>query len=124
MTETWCVDGDGDPVSAVEVTDLLRARMAAGQLETWLTGSSGRSLAWISNTERVLVMLLDDADDPGEHAVDASATGVSGGFVLANGQTDAYPDADTVPLADAFRIVRHLLGTGAPPAGTAWVVDR
>jgi hypothetical protein len=48
---------------------------------------------------------------------------VSGGFRPANGQCDTYADGDTVPLAEAFRVVRHLIGTGRPPAGTGWHVD-
>lgn len=71
-----------------------------------------------------MVMLLDDEDDPGEHAVTPGAAGRSMGFVLANGQHDEYPDADTVPLADALRIIDHILTVGAPPGDTTWSVDR
>ncbi|MEV6052618.1 hypothetical protein [Streptomyces sp. NPDC052107] len=77
----------------------------------------------MSNSERALVMLLDGEDDPEAHAVSAGSGGVSVGFRLANGQCDTYPDEDTVPLDEAFRIVRHMIRTGVPPAGTGWVVD-
>lgn len=124
MTETWRLDGDGDPVTPDEAVHLLRERIADRGPQTWLTSSAGRSLTLVSNTERAMVMLLDDADDPGRHAVDPSATGVSGGFVLSNGQVDVYPDADTVPLAEALRIVRHVVDRGTAPPDAAWADDR
>ncbi|WP_210407924.1 Imm1 family immunity protein [Allokutzneria sp. NRRL B-24872] len=98
--------------------------MRSGRLETWLTSSSGRSLAFVSNTARAVVVLMNDDDDPGEHAVDPGASGSSSGFVLENGQHDAYPDADTLPLADALRVVDHILASGAPPEDVEWSVDR
>ena len=123
MTETWTFDGDRTAVTAQEAVAVLQRRIAEGRLETWLTGSTGRLLSVVSNTERALVMLLDGADDPGSHAVSVGSAGASGGFLLADGQCDTYPDQDTVPLDEAFRIVRHLIGTGLPPADTGWVVD-
>jgi hypothetical protein len=66
-----------------------------------------------------MVMLLDGEGDPGAHAIDPGADGSSGGFVLANGQNDEYPDKDTVPLPEALRIVRHILTHGNPPADAA-----
>ncbi|MEV0488528.1 hypothetical protein [Streptomyces atratus] len=103
---------------------MLRLRIADGNLETWLTGSSGRRLAVVSNAERAMVMLLDSEGDPGEHAADPGAEGWSDGFRLSNGQDDEYPDEDTVPLAEALRIVRHILSAGTPPTGAAWTTDR
>lgn len=134
MTESWTIE---DGPASVEA---LRARIDAGHLETWLTSSRGRSLAFVTNTERALVMLLDGdpgehAVDPGasgtsegfvlangQHAVDPGASGTSKGFVLANGQHDEYPDADTVPIGEAFRIVEDILRSGS--ADAHWVVDR
>ncbi|MGW1549094.1 hypothetical protein [Streptomyces sp. NPDC002346] len=78
----------------------------------------------MSNTDRAMVMLLDREGDPGEHAVDPGAEGWSSGFILANGQGDEYADEDTVPVAEAFQIVHHILSVGGPPADTAWAVDR
>ncbi|MGW1086449.1 hypothetical protein ACWD4L_08880 [Streptomyces sp. NPDC002596] len=43
---------------------------------------------------------------------------------LENGQNDEYPDEDTVLLSEAFRIVRHIIVNGTPPADAAWTVDR
>ncbi|MGP3737603.1 hypothetical protein ACTWJ9_31290 (plasmid) [Streptomyces sp. GDS52] len=124
MIESWTLDDGTAPASPAAVLALLRERIADGQLETLLTSSRGRSLAVITNTERAMVMLLDDESDPGEHAVTLEAAGSSGGFVLANGQNDEYPDKDTVPLTEALRIISHILAAGAPPADAAWSIDR
>ncbi|MFE3205914.1 hypothetical protein [Embleya sp. NPDC059237] len=78
----------------------------------------------MSNADRAMVMLLDGVGDPGEHATDPGAEGCGSGFVLANGQSDEYPNADTVPLAEAFRIVRHIVSAGIPPADASWAIDR
>ncbi|MCX4966797.1 hypothetical protein OHA98_18530 [Streptomyces sp. NBC_00654] len=43
---------------------------------------------------------------------------------LENAQNDEYPDEDTVPLDDAFRIVRHVISHSTPPPDTAWTIDR
>ncbi|WP_405750718.1 Imm1 family immunity protein [Streptomyces sp. NBC_00012] len=122
--ESWSFAGDAVAVSDDSVAQALRARIADGKLESLLESSAGRTLFVVSNTERAMVMLLADPGDPGEHATDPGAEDWSGGFVLANGQSDEYPDADTVPLDEALRIVRHILATGRPPADAAWAVDR
>ncbi|MFE7217072.1 hypothetical protein ACFU93_46350 [Streptomyces sp. NPDC057611] len=124
MIESWVFADDTAPASASTAIEVLRERINAGQLETWLISSSGRSLAFISNTERAMVMLLHGEDDPGEHAVAPGASGSSKGFVLANGQHDEYPDEDTLPLAEALQVVQHILTTGAPLPHAAWSIDR
>ncbi|WP_030422325.1 hypothetical protein VM636_03340 [Streptomyces sp. SCSIO 75703] len=125
MSETWVIEEDGTgAVAGGAVREALRTRIARGRLETWLTGSSGRSLAIVTNTERAMVVLLARQGDPGEHAVDPGAEDWSDGYALANGQDDAYPDEDTVPLDEAFRIVEHIVGTGTWPADARWVSDR
>ncbi|MGV9338815.1 hypothetical protein [Streptomyces sp. NPDC003688] len=125
MIESWVIADDGTaPVAAGTVREALRERIGRGRLETWLVGSSGRSLAVLTNTERALVMLLAEEGDPGEHAVDPEARGSSAGFVSANGQHDAYPNADTVPLGEALSIVEHIVRDGAWPPGAHWVADR
>lgn len=121
MIESWVVD-DGSAVQVVLET--LRAKIGEGQLETWLASSSGRKLAFVTNAERALVVLMDGEDDAGEHAVDPGAEGSSGGFVLSNGQYDEYPDVDTVPLEEAFRIVDHIVSRGTWPADARRAVDR
>ena len=124
MAESWTFDDDPVALAADAAVDQLRARIANGKLESWLTSSSGRSLAVVTNTRRAMVMLLDGEGDPGEHAVDPEADGQSDGFVLANGQRDEYPDEDTVPLPEALRIVGHILAHGDAPTDAAWRVDR
>ncbi|MFJ3786837.1 hypothetical protein [Streptomyces sp. NPDC090093] len=125
VIESWVINGDSPvPVSSEVVLEALRTRIDSGQLETWLASSSGRSLAFVTNAERAMVMLLDDEGDPGEHAVDPGAQGASDGFVLSNGQDDEYPNEDTVPIGEAFRLVKQIVATGSWPADARWVVDR
>ncbi|MFI9163044.1 Imm1 family immunity protein [Kitasatospora aureofaciens] len=124
MIESWAFDDSTAVVSTDAALQQLRARIAAGHLESWLTSSTGRSLGIITNTERAMVLLLAGDGGPGEHAVDPGATGQSSGFILANGQHDEYPDHETIPLAQALQTVSHILTTGAPPTDAAWAVDR
>ncbi|MER7811850.1 hypothetical protein [Streptomyces sp900116325] len=125
MIESWVIDGGITvPVLSEMVLQTLRARIADGVLETWLTSSSGRSLAFVTNTERAMVVLLEGEGDPGEHAVDPGADGSSEGFVLSDGQHDEYPDEGTVPLEEAFRVVDHIVSKGTWPLNARWVVDR
>lgn len=125
VIESWVInDGSLVLTSSEVVMETLRSRIDSGQLETWLISSSGRSLAFAANTERAMVMLLEEEGDPGEHAVDLGCEGSSDGFVLCNGQHDEYPDRDTAPIREAFRLVEHIVGTGSWPADASWVVDR
>ena len=124
VTESWKFGDAPATLTADAAIGQLSARIVGQKLESWLTSSSGRLLAVVTNTERAMVMLLDGEGDPGEHAIDPGADGSSSGYVLANGQNDEYPDNDTVPLPEALRIVRHILAHGNPPADAAWRVDR
>ncbi|BCL18218.1 hypothetical protein ACPCBX_06070 [Streptomyces tuirus] len=125
VIESWVInDGGTVPVSSEVVLETLRARVDRSELETWLSSSSGRSLGFVTNTVRAMVMLLEAEGDAGEHAVKPGAVGSSKGFVLSNGQHDEYPDEDTVPIGEAFRLVEHIVSTGSWPADACWVVDR
>jgi hypothetical protein len=94
-------------------------------LETWFEHDRGRLLAVVSNGIRALVILLEEPGDAGEHAVDPSETGQeAGGYVLSDGQHDAYSNRDTVPLTQALAIVEHIVDHGRPPAGVNWHIDR
>ncbi|MET8981767.1 hypothetical protein ABZX85_39865 [Streptomyces sp. NPDC004539] len=125
MTESWVIADDSPaPLPFEAVPEALRSRIALGHLETWLTSSSGRSLAFVTNTERAMVVLLEGPDDPGEHAVTPDTEGTSDGFTLSNGQVDEYPDEDTVPIEEALRLVRHVVETGTWPMDGRWVTDR
>ncbi|MCX2927024.1 hypothetical protein [Streptomyces sp. NEAU-W12] len=124
MIGSWAFcDGTG-PTSPAAAIEALRERISAGRPEASPTSSSGRSLAFISNTERAMAVPLDGEDGPGEHAVDPGASGSGKGFVLANGQHGEYPGEDTLPPAEALRVVQHILTTGAPPPRAACSVDR
>ncbi|WP_327290483.1 hypothetical protein [Streptomyces sp. NBC_01198] len=124
MTGSWVIDDGSAVVSPEVVLETLKARIGGGELETWLTSSSGRRLAFVTNSRRVMLVLMDGEGDPGEHASDPGAEGSSDGFLLSNGEYDEYPDEDTVPLAEAFRIVHHIVGKGSWPPDARWVVDR
>lgn len=124
MIESWVVnDGSAAPVSSAVVQETLRARIDKGKLETWLTSSSGRSLAIVTNTERAMVMLLDREGGSSRHAADPGACGSSKVFVLTNGQHDEYPNEDTAPTGEAFKIVDHIISNGSWPADAPWVSD-
>ncbi|MGH3390183.1 MAG: hypothetical protein ACRDOO_15045 [Actinomadura sp.] len=124
MNESWRFDDAPATLTANEAVEQLRTKIANGSLESWLISSSGRLLAIVTNTQRAMVMLLDNADDPGQHAIDPGSDGHSDGVVLANGQHDEFPDEDTVPLPEAPRILHQLLTAGSPPADTRWAIDR
>ncbi|MEU9230341.1 hypothetical protein AB0D40_39185 [Streptomyces massasporeus] len=71
LIESWVINDDNPvPVLSEMVLEALRSSIDSGQLETWLTSSSGRSLAFVTNTERAMMMLLEEEGDPGENAVD------------------------------------------------------
>ncbi|MFI8389460.1 hypothetical protein [Streptomyces sp. NPDC085540] len=124
MIESWVIDDDSPvPVSSEVVLETVRARIGSDRLETWLTSSSGQSLTFVTNTQRAMVVLFD-GEYGEQHAVDPGASGSSEGFVLSNGQDDEYPDEDTVPIGEAFRLVEHIVSTGSWPADARWVVDR
>ncbi|MEU1536148.1 hypothetical protein [Streptomyces fagopyri] len=125
MIDSWVIDdGSRAPVSFDTVREVLRARIAGGQRETWLASSSGRLVAFVTNNERAMMSLVNEEGDPGEHAVDPGVGGSGKGFVLSNGQHDEYPNEDTVPLEEAFRILSHILSEGFWPPDTSWMVDR
>ncbi|MFF9652898.1 hypothetical protein [Streptomyces sp. NPDC014622] len=91
MVESWVIDDGGTaPVASEAVVEILRSRIGEGRREMWLTGSSRRLSAFVTNTERAMVMLLDGEGDPGEHAVDPGNDGWSEEFVLSSGQHDEY----------------------------------
>ncbi|MFB6820637.1 hypothetical protein ACFCXA_03475 [Streptomyces virginiae] len=125
VIESWVINDDNPvPVPSAVVLEALRSRIDRGLLETWLTSSSGRSLVFVTNTQRAMVMLLEEEGDSGEHAVDPGAQGSSDGFVLSDGQDDEYRDEDTVPVGEAFRLVKQIVDTGSWPSDARRVVDR
>ncbi|MFF4427475.1 hypothetical protein ACFY04_43395 [Streptomyces sp. NPDC001549] len=81
VIESWVIDDDSSPVpvSFEVVLEALRPGIDSRQLETWLTSASEQSLAFVTNAERAMVMLLEGEGDPDEHAVDSGAQGSSDG---------------------------------------------
>jgi hypothetical protein len=125
MVERWALQGHSDWLEPSQVTKLVMDRLERQMLTTWLESDSGRIIAFVTNGSRAMVLLMEGFEgDPGEHAIDPTASGVSGGFVLENGQVDDYEDRDTVVLPEALRILRHLLADGVQPADATWQVDR
>ncbi|MFD3905193.1 hypothetical protein ACFXOL_24905 [Streptomyces californicus] len=120
MIDSSVINDDSPvPVSSETVLKAFRSRIDSGRLETWLTSSTGRSLAFVTNAERAMVMLLEEESDPGEHAVAPRAQGRATGFVPSNGQDDEYPDEDTVPISEAFQAREAHRGHGILADGRA-----
>lgn len=114
-------DGSRASVTSGTVREVLRARIDGGQHETWPASSFGRLPAFVTNKVRAMMSLLNEEGDPGEHAVDL---GVDGSSHLSQGQHDEYPNVDTVPLEEAFRILSHVLSEGSRPPDTSRMADR
>lgn len=123
MSETWVIGSGNVTVSPKMAHEILTARIANGRLEAWLISASGRKLGFLTNTDRARVTLLE-ATGAGEHAVDPAAQGTSDGFIRTNGHSETYPDQDTVPIAQAYAIVQHLLSHGTWPPGTQQAPDQ
>lgn len=104
-----------ETATATNVADILAHRVSRGIRFLNLESSSGRILYMVTNTERVMVMLLDDPEDSGWHATSPGSTAISTGYIIEDGQNDEYADADTVPLDRGLEVIRQILRTGQPP---------
>lgn len=124
MSEAWHLRDHPGTLTGDAVVQLVHERIHRGELMSWLRSDAGRVLAVGSNGSRAMVMLLEEPGDPGEHAIDPTATGRMDGYVLENGQNDTYDNRDTVALREAMAIVRHIVEYGRPPTDVAWQVDR
>ena len=124
MAEGWSVLDEQRVLSGSEVRALLSTNVDEGRLTTYLQSDGGRLLTFVSNGTRAMVVLMERAGDPGEHAVSPGAVGSGDGYALENGQVDTYDDADTIPLGDALAVVQSIIEAGRPPRGTSWSVDR
>jgi len=88
--------------------DFLAERLAGLALvpraEVWLRSPDGRAICLLKSDQRAMLMLLRSMGDPGltSRAVDAVGSDVLP-FLLANGQSDEYPAAWTVPFDEARR---------------------
>lgn len=119
MGVTWRVKKDGRAVTGVQAVTVIGD---AG--ETWFECDDGRLLNVTTNGRRALVMLLREAGDEGEHAIDPDASGKQDGYVLGNGQNDAYPNRDTIALDTARIVVEQIIDRDDRPSGVRWQVDR
>jgi hypothetical protein len=124
MSEAWSVLDDERVLSGSELSALLSERVDGGRLTTYAQSDIGRILTFVSNGTRAMIVLMERAGDPGEHAVSPGEVGSSGGYLLETGQEDTYDDADTVPLVDALAAARVIVDTGRPPRDMPWPVDR
>ena len=125
MRERWAVQDDPGWLQPSDATDLVGRRLESGVLCTWFESEAGRTIAFVTNGSRAMVLRLDHNDgDQGEHAIAPVATGISGGLMLDNGQVDEYADSDTVALQEGLRILRHLIAEGEPPPDAHWQIDR
>ncbi|MFB0633449.1 hypothetical protein [Streptomyces sp. AB3(2024)] len=123
MSHPWRLLGSAsDGYSGAEARSLLVRRLDWASQETWFEDGRGRLLSLVTNGERAMVALVDGAGDPGEHLVDPRAEGISGGYLLSNGQIDTYSDRETVAFSVACRAVEHFIEHDAWPHDV--VVDR
>lgn len=111
----WHVEGSTRLLVGWDVNRVLIERIQQGIHETWFAHPDGRRLGFIRNGFRVMLILMTDADDPGEHAIDPGAEGSSDGFLLLNGQNDRYANRDTVEFHTGLRSLRQLIDSGTWP---------
>jgi hypothetical protein len=122
--ERWRLDATSEWLSPRAILDTVDARTRAGELTTFLESDAGRIIGWSTNRERVMLMVLNGVGDPGEHALDPTGQGESTGYVMDNGQSDTYPDADTIPLPEAQRLLLSQVTHGTFPPDAPVHVDR
>lgn len=120
----WHVEGSVDLLVGWDVNSTLIERRKQGIYESWFEHPDGRRLAFITNGVRVMLILMNDEDDAGEHAVDEHAEGWSDGFLLLNGQNDRYANRDTVAFGVGIESLRRIIDTGKWPAHVRRESDR
>lgn len=111
----WHVEGSAEPLVGWDVNGVLIERRRQGIHETWFEHPDGRRLGFITNGARVMLILMDDEGDAGEHAVDEGAEDWSDGFLLLNGQSDRYANRDTVPFGTGVECLRRIIDLGTWP---------
>jgi len=109
------------PTGADAVAAAVRAR-DSGQREMLFESNRGRICFFVTNGARVMIVLMNEPGDPGEHAVDGDAEGSSSGYVLSTGQVDEYADRDTVSWDAALQALEALVD--GEPSPVSWHVDR
>ena len=117
----WLAGAENSPLAPADAQRIFDDRMAAGELTTMLESDAGSTLILVTNRARAMIMLTGLGGESG-HATDPLADGLSGGFLLDNGQEDEYRDRDTVALPRALAVIDHILTRSGPPA-EGWSVD-
>lgn len=120
----WHLDGSTDLLVGRDVNLILIERRKQGIFETWFAHPDGRRLGFTANGIRVMLVLMTDEDDPGEHAIDPQAEGSSDGFMLLNGQNDTYANRDTVPFSIGMKSLWHIIDVGTWPENVRRESDR
>ncbi|MFF3863228.1 hypothetical protein [Streptomyces sp. NPDC002209] len=121
ISHRWRLQGyASDGYSGAEARSLLVHRLDWANHETWFEDDQGRLLSVVTNGERARVALVDGAGgDTGEHLVDPLGEGISGGYLLSNGQIDTYCDRETVPFPAACEAVEHFIDHDIWPCSSA-----
>lgn len=123
MKEKWSMSETGDIFRAgVDAIAAAARARESGQREILFESDRGRTCFFVTNGERVMMVLLNEPGDPGKHAVDSAARGSSSGYELSNGQIDEYADCDTVPWDAALQALRCLVDGELSPV--SWQIDR
>ena len=102
MAEAWKVLDEQRVLSGSEVRALLSTHVDEGRLTTYLRSDGGRLLTFVSNGTRAMVVLMERAGDPGEHAVSPGAVRSSDGYT--HWRTDRWTRTTTqTPSLDEKR---------------------
>jgi hypothetical protein len=94
MGATWRMQKDGREVTGAEA---VKAIGDAG--ETWFECEDGRLLSVTTNGKRALVMLLREAGDEGEHAIDPDQSENWRSWSAAIARTPAVPGSECLGIA-------------------------
>lgn len=117
------MDGHAFELDGESAGQHVQAELDGGRRFLSFTSSLGRILMVVTNGRRAKVVLLDGVGDPGQHAVDPTATGVSGGYLSGDTQVDEYSDSDTIEIEQAMSVIRDLV-TGSAGTSVTWRDDR
>lgn len=125
MDERWLIRGSESVLRGEDAESTISERLMRGERTTWLDSTKGRTIGFVSNEARAMVVLMEAEGDPGFHAIDPeSGTTTQAGYVLDNGQDDTYADHDTVPLSRGLQAVAYLVLNGELDPELAWQNDR
>lgn len=121
-TPVWTRLNGGPVASGDEAVATLRELLRSGITDVTFVANQGRSIQIVTNGDRaMLVWWGREGFDEGMFAFDVEAPDVSvTGFVLANGQADAYSMSQTVPLDRAIDALCHAIDHDQPDGRLSW----